>query len=278
MKKFRLLLLILLFFEIRTNSQILNGDFELGRNNGWTEYSQGNYTLIAPAINFSSTSINPPVNSLSGNSLARIGGFAYEVNYIAQTITLPNISPLYLSFFAQTRSANTSECAGLWVGAKTSVIINSQVISSNYLCQYNDLHQWTQFFVNLTAIAGQTAQIVFAAESANSVWSYLYLDDISLTNTTAIHEVQYPDFEPVHNYPNPFSNFTDIKFSLTQNQSVLMKIYNSSGTEIETLVNEQLSAGNHEVVWNAAGYNNGIYFCKLYAGEISVTKKLILLK
>jgi hypothetical protein len=272
--------LILLICAISAQAQIINGNFELGRNNGWTEYSQGNFTLIGPATFFTSTSIDPPVSAHSGMSLARIGGYSYEVNYITQTFNLPDIKPLYLSFFAQTRSANTSECGGLWVGAKTSIIINNQLISSNYLCQYNDLHQWTQYFVDLTAIAGQAAQVIFAAESANSVWSYLYLDDISLTNTTAINDLQAnkPGIEFDNIYPNPFNDITTIHYSLAKEQYVSIRIYDAMGKELETLIEEQLSAGNHTIDWKAANYNNGIYFCKLKSGDISITRKLILLK
>jgi hypothetical protein len=50
------------------------------------------------------------------------------------------------------------------------------------------------------------------------------------------------------------------------------------GKELETLIEEQLSAGNHTIDWKADNYKSGIYFCKLKSGDISITRKLILLK
>lgn len=278
--KILLIILIVTFFVVETPSQIINGNFEAGRNNGWAEYLQENYTLIATGSAFNSSEINPPVYPRSGLWMARIGGFSYDVNAIYQTINLPNYKPLYLSFFVQTRSANTSECGGLWVGAKTSIIVNNQVISSNYLCQYNDLYQWTQYFVDMSALSGQTAQVIFKAESANSVWSYLYLDDVSITTSTAIQEVQ-PNNHSIkleQNYPNPFNHTTNIKYSISDEQFVTLKIFDFTGKELTTLANEKKAAGIYELTWDASSYKSGIYFCKLSVGSSVIAKKLVLLK
>ncbi|MEI6753120.1 MAG: T9SS type A sorting domain-containing protein [Paludibacter sp.] len=276
-----LIILIICIFVLKTPSQIINGNFEAGRNNGWTEYSQGNYTLIATGSAFSSSEITPTVIPRSGNWMARIGGFSYDVNAIYQTITLPNYKPLYLSFFIQTRSASTSECGGLWVGAKTSIIINNQVISSGYLCQYNDLYQWTQYYVDMSSLSGQTVQVIFKAESANSVWSYLYIDDVSITTSTAIQEEVQPNqnsIELEQNYPNPFNKATNIKYSIPDEQFVTLNIFDFTGKELVTLVNEKKPAGTYELTWDASSFRNGIYFYKLTVGSSIIAKKLILLK
>src|SRR3990172_4822022 len=138
MPKLSFITLGTIFLATFSHSQIVNGNFESGRNAGWTESSQGNYTLIGTGGSFASTEIQPSVNARSSSWMARIGGFSYEVNAISQIITLPNSTPLYLAFFAQTRSVNTSECAGVWVGAKVSIIVNNQEVYATYLCQYND--------------------------------------------------------------------------------------------------------------------------------------------
>jgi hypothetical protein len=90
------------------------------------------------------------------------------------------------------------------------------------------------------------------------------------------------------NYPNPFNPNTKIDFSLPVESNVKLVIYNILGQEVNQLVNNQMSAGNHSVIWNAndAGGNqltSGIYLYKITAtgvnkGEFQDIKKMILLK
>ncbi len=87
------------------------------------------------------------------------------------------------------------------------------------------------------------------------------------------------------NYPNPFNPSTKIKFSVGQicNLSctgihTTLKIYNSLGAEITTLVNEIKSPGTYEVEWDASGFASGIYLCKMECGNFRTSKKMILLR
>ena len=80
------------------------------------------------------------------------------------------------------------------------------------------------------------------------------------------------------NFPNPFNPSTEIKFSLPEQAAVTLVIYDAIGNEISTLINEELSAGNYNVDWNASDYASGIYLYRLNAGDFVATKKMILLK
>ena len=53
----------------------------------------------------------------------------------------------------------------------------------------------------------------------------------------------------------------------------MLKIFNTLGEEIETLVNEEKPAGTYEVNWNAANLPSGVYFYRLQAGDFVETKK-----
>ena len=96
------------------------------------------------------------------------------------------------------------------------------------------------------------------------------------------------DYALRQNYPNPFNPTTKIDFSLPVESSVKLVIYNILGQEVIQLVNNQMTAGNHSVNWNAndAGGNqltSGIYLYKLTASgingnEFQDIKKMILLK
>ncbi len=91
------------------------------------------------------------------------------------------------------------------------------------------------------------------------------------------------DFALIQNYPNPFNPATMISFNLTVDSKVSLKIFNLLGQEIVTLLNQDLTAGLHEVNFNAVGLNSGVYFYQLEASGIdgrsfSSVKKMILSK
>lgn len=80
------------------------------------------------------------------------------------------------------------------------------------------------------------------------------------------------------NYPNPFNPITTIGYSIKAAGLVTLKVYDMLGTEVASLVNEKKEAGNYSVKFNAENLPSGIYFYQLKSGDITATKKLILLK
>ncbi len=92
------------------------------------------------------------------------------------------------------------------------------------------------------------------------------------------------EFSLEQNYPNPFNPATTIKFSIPTVETslqlhVTLKVYDVIGSEVATLVNEPLSAGNYEVNFNAGSLTSGVYFYRLKTSNgIVMTKKLMLLK
>ena len=85
-------------------------------------------------------------------------------------------------------------------------------------------------------------------------------------------------FELSQNYPNPFNPVTTIKFSLPQKSNVRLIVYNSLGQKVETLLNELLKAGYHQIKFSGNNISSGIYFYRLDAGKYHSIKKMILLK
>ncbi|MCH8033587.1 MAG: T9SS type A sorting domain-containing protein [Bacteroidetes bacterium] len=86
------------------------------------------------------------------------------------------------------------------------------------------------------------------------------------------------DYVLEQNYPNPFNPSTTIKFGIPVKNNVVVKIYNSLGVEIATLVNEVREAGSYEIQFNANNLSSGIYYYKIESGNFVETKKMILLK
>lgn len=85
-------------------------------------------------------------------------------------------------------------------------------------------------------------------------------------------------FELNQNYPNPFNPGTKIKYSVPQVSDVVIKVYDSLGNEVVTLVDEEKPAGNYEIRFDGKNLTSGIYFYKLTAGNVVDTKKMILIK
>lgn len=80
------------------------------------------------------------------------------------------------------------------------------------------------------------------------------------------------------NYPNPFNPSTSFKYSIPASGNVTLKIYNSIGTEVMTLVDRHMSAGNYIETVDMSAFSSGIYFYTLQAGSFVETKKMILVK
>jgi len=86
-------------------------------------------------------------------------------------------------------------------------------------------------------------------------------------------------FELNQNYPNPFNPNTVINFSVPEeNTFVSLKVYNSLGKEVTTLINQVVPVGNHQVHFDATGLASGVYFYKMQAGSFVNIKKMVLMK
>lgn len=105
---------------------------------------------------------------------------------------------------------------------------------------------------------------------------------ISLVNTDVVKandEIKIPnEFTLFQNYPNPFNPATTIKYQISSNSYVSLKVFDILGKEIATLVNEEKPMGTYEVEFNARKFTSGVYFYQLKAGHYHETKKMILLK
>ena len=85
-------------------------------------------------------------------------------------------------------------------------------------------------------------------------------------------------FSLSQNYPNPFNPSTTIKFAIPKSGNVTLAVYNSLGKEVETLVNEFMSAGTYEVSYDASKLTSGIYFYKIITNGFAETKRMMLVK
>jgi hypothetical protein len=80
------------------------------------------------------------------------------------------------------------------------------------------------------------------------------------------------------NYPNPFNPTTSISFQIPETGDVKLAVYNLAGIQVAELVNGTVQAGNHSVLFDASDLPSGMYFYSLTAGNLTATRKLMLLK
>jgi len=103
------------------------------------------------------------------------------------------------------------------------------------------------------------------------------VDDIAVAKAIVI-ETLPTNFYLGKNFPNPFNSTTKFAFGLPEAGQVSVKVFDLAGRTIATLVDGNLTAGNHIAVWTADAAPAGLYLVKMQAGSFSDTRKVTLLK
>jgi hypothetical protein len=134
-------------------------------------------------------------------------------------------------------------------------------------------------FINASQISSGQPVIVWSATDASSNKTALQIRLLAST-PTSIGEQPFTINSYVlnQNYPNPFNPTTTISFSIPENQQVVLKVYNSIGEEVATLVNSNLSKGSYQVQFDGAGLSSGLYLYRLESGSQILVRKMMLLK
>jgi flagellar hook assembly protein FlgD len=106
---------------------------------------------------------------------------------------------------------------------------------------------------------------------------------ISIGGVSVEKETLPTSFSLSQNYPNPFNSSTEIEFALPQSGPVTLVIYDIQGREVRRLLDSDIEAGSHSVIWD--GYDNsnehvasGIYFYRLISDGASQTNRMTLLR
>lgn len=136
---------------------------------------------------------------------------------------------------------------------------------------------WNEFlsFPNTWSVAGSTItnQKVYLFRSDGLI----SFTDINVGIQTTSTEV--PDgFQISQNYPNPFNPETKINFQIPKGDFVSLKVFDITGKEVATLVNQNLEAGSYEYSFNASNLTSGVYFYTIQAGQFTETKRMVLVK
>lgn len=91
-------------------------------------------------------------------------------------------------------------------------------------------------------------------------------------------EISSPKIALHQNYPNPFNPNTVIRYQLPVSSTVSLKVFDLLGREVAVLVDGKVTAGTHEVTFNASGLSSGVYFYQLQTNDFLDTKQFTLIK
>jgi len=101
---------------------------------------------------------------------------------------------------------------------------------------------------------------------------------LNVHNTVGVGELEAQNITLVQNQPNPFNTQTTIQYTLTEASNVNFTVTDLAGRVVRVIENQNLSAGNHNIVLNAADFAAGAYNYTLTSNGKSVTKKMFVTK
>jgi len=244
-----------------------DGDYRMFVGSGPYNIPPSGYLRVAFAI-------------VAGTSLANL-----QANSIAAYNKGQLLVPVELTSFAATQVGNK-----VTLNWKTSTEVNNHGFEiERRIINNNQTTEWS--VIGFRQGAGTTSE---ARE-------YSFSDDISALNATSVayrlKQIDYDgtfeysnevmaesvlptEFGLSQNYPNPFNPSTTIKYQLPVDKFVSLKVYNSLGEEVTTLVNGLVKAGKHQVDFSANNLASGVYFAVLRVGESEFvqTMKMMLMK
>ncbi len=246
------------------------------------------YTLVNPTgdvgpLTVSGTFMSPASETLNLQAEIVFTGNSFNIDFIYwDNLTFGYIIPVELASFAAL--TNNNDVVLNW---STSSELNNQgfeverslkgqdwqkigYVAGHGTTSESMSYSFTDYNLNNGAYSYRLKQIDFDG-------SFVYSNVIEV-------EVNAPvAYSLEQNYPNPFNPATTIAFGLASDSKVTLKIFDVLGQEAATIANDNFSAGQHKVDFDAAGLNSGVYFYSIDAAGVDgskfiQTRKMILIK
>ncbi|MBS1515072.1 MAG: T9SS type A sorting domain-containing protein [Bacteroidetes bacterium] len=242
------------FFDANTGVVVAPSYFGKSVNGGatWTR-------VLYDGVNQAMTFINPLTGWITGTGGIRKttdGGDTWS------SYALPIQTPYALKFF----NANVGWCAGS--NGANGIIARTLNGGVNWTVQSTEASNvfWEMSFANQNLGWASGNAIISSTQNGGLV-------SVSQISTTVPNK-----FSLNQNYPNPFNPSTKISFDIKNSTFASLKIFDVTGKEVKTLVNENISAGRYEINFNAYELNSGVYLYTLTTSEFTETKKMMLVK
>ncbi len=176
-------------------------------------------------------------------------------------------------------------------------LLNFESPKTQYLVVNGDTVEEIEFTAPNTTAWLNRGTIIHLNSELNTVafygyWNWMSFDFIAIPGATIVGvsntESLPKEFTLSQNYPNPFNPTTMINYNIPKRTHVVIKVYDTLGREIATLVNKKQNAGSYQINFsvkggsssggNALSLASGVYFYSIKAGDFFANKKMILLK
>ena len=116
-----------------------------------------------------------------------------------------------------------------------------------------------------------TSSVSLNSSGPSGLWSCDECNNNKPINQTFKYELQ-------QNFPNPFNPITKILYSIQSPNNVKITVYDISGKQVTTLVNEYKSSGSYSIDFDASNLSSGIYIYKLESGSFTDIKRMMVIK
>jgi hypothetical protein len=172
------------------------------------------------------------------------------------------------------RSNMTSVCDAYMIGVDSADLNGRLMALGSYVTTVGDVNKDGKDEFAVSNYAGNY--------TLSAIWICKYTGPYGVAEKPVM-TVSEPCLKLFQNAPNPCTRQTTISYQLARQDQVSLKIYNTLGQVVKTLVNESQNPGPYSVKWNGndeAGRQAaaGIYFYRLVSGEFNSTKKMVVLR
>ncbi|MBT7466666.1 MAG: amidohydrolase family protein [Bacteroidetes bacterium] len=198
--------------------------------------------------------------------------------------TIPNIAPKYTLWTATTRMSETGHFLGFPERVSIQEALYAQTMGSAYAAfeedikgsievgKYADMVVWSDDMYSIPVNKIKDLYVI-----STIVAGIVYNNpNVGIEHYYEKNESQ--GFELKQNYPNPFSEQTNIAFEVPKPSHVQINILNNNGQFVKRVMDKILHQGKHKIVFDASQLASGIYFIQMKTERFTETKEMYIVK
>jgi hypothetical protein len=243
------------------------------------------------------------INSTTGAIIWRLGGKNNQFAFLNDTIgfshqhyirRLPNEhiilfdngnyhTPAFSRVIEYTIDESSKQVSIYWQYRHSPNIYAFAMGSAQRLSNGNTMIGWGSASTTLTEVKPDGTVAYELSLPAGQMSYRAYRDEWGTLTGVEPKKNVSSEYRLSQNYPNPFNPNTNIRYKISKNSFVTLKVYDMLGREIETLVNEFQKAGEYEKQFSinlnsGRAISSGIYFYRLQADNFTDVKRMVLIK
>ncbi len=243
---------------------------------GGIRFIPGSYVTYGNDGNHYNDSINRPTNTAVGQTIADALHYASDHIPVYASFSFDTPLPVELVSFSGVRTA-----AGVKLLWKTATEVNnygfdversvngSEWMTLGFVEGHNNSN--SPKFYEYTDKTTETGKLYYRLKQIDNDGTTEY------SNTIEIRENIPSGFKLDQNYPNPFNPETKISYTLPETGNVTLKVFDMIGSEVATLFDGSIEAGQHEVEFKPDGLAAGNYIYRLSWNGFNLTGKMLYL-